>query len=28
VFGKLMEDSGAARVIALRIIDWPGHVRP
>ena len=27
VFGKLMEDSGAARVIALRIIDWLGSSR-
>ena len=27
VFGKLMEDSGAARVIAQRIIDWLGSDR-
>lgn len=27
VFGKLMEDSGAARVIALRFVDWLGARR-
>ncbi|MBA4262004.1 MAG: transporter [Comamonadaceae bacterium] len=27
VFGKLMEDSGAARVIALRFVDWLGERR-
>jgi H+/gluconate symporter-like permease len=27
IFGKLMEDSGAARVIAARIIDWLGAGR-
>ncbi|MCL4746664.1 MAG: GntP family permease [Burkholderiaceae bacterium] len=27
VFGKLMEDSGAARVIAMRIVDWLGSSR-
>lgn len=27
VFGKLMEDSGAARVIASRIVDWLGASR-
>jgi H+/gluconate symporter-like permease len=27
IFGKLMEDSGAARVLAIRIVDWLGAAR-